>query len=84
MALKDNSLVIFNWIVEHDGEDFTSNDISEALGIPPKSVTGSINAMIRYYHILEREETEVLGGKVKFIRLTDAGRAFDPTVTESK
>lgn len=84
MALKENSLVIFNYVREHDGEDITAKDITEATGIAPKSVTGCINAMVRYQKILVREEVEVLGGKEKFIRLTDAGREFDPEAPAEK
>jgi len=28
MALKENSLTIFNYVREHDGEDFTAADIA--------------------------------------------------------
>lgn len=82
MALKDNSLAIFNYIVEHDGEDFTAADIAQATGIGVKSVNGCITAMARHHDLVYREEIAVTGGKVKYIRLTDTGRNFDPTATE--
>lgn len=82
--LKENSLTIFNYVREHDGEDFTAQDIANATGIGVKSVNGSLTAMAKYHHIITREETEILGGKVKFIRLTDEGREFDPLSTPEK
>jgi len=38
--------------------------------------------MARHHELLEREEVAVTGGKVKYIRLTDTGRDYDPTATE--
>lgn len=80
--LKENSLIIFNYVQEHDGEDFTAAEIAEATGIPVKSVNGCITAMARHHDILYREEVAVTGGKVKFIRLTEKGKNFDPEATE--
>jgi hypothetical protein len=36
MALKENSLAIFNFVKENDGTDFTAADIAEALGLNVK------------------------------------------------
>lgn len=80
--LKDNSLTIFNYVREHDGEDFTAADISEATGIGVKSVNGCLTAMARHHDLIYREEVAVTGGKVKYIRLTDAGKDFDPEAQE--
>ena len=82
MALKDNSLTIFNYVREHDGEDFTAADISEATGIGVKSVNGCLTAMARHHDLIYREEVAVTGGKVKYIRLTDTGKDFDPEAQE--
>jgi predicted transcriptional regulator len=84
MALKDNSKIIFNYVREHAGEDFTAADIAEATNIPVKSVNGCITAMARHHEILVREEVAVTGGKVKYIRLTEKGETFDPDATEEK
>lgn len=82
MALKDNSLIIFNYVREHDGEDFTAQDISAATGIGVKSVNGCLTAMARHHDLIYREEVAVTGGKVKYIRLTEAGKDFDPEAQE--
>ena len=80
--LKENSLIIFNYVQEHDGEDFTAADISEATGIPVKSVNGCITAMDRHHKLMYREEVAVTGGKVKYIRLSETGKNFDPEAQE--
>lgn len=82
MALKENSLTIFNYVREHDGEDFTAADIAQATGIPVKSVNGCITAMARHHELLEREEVAITGGKVKYIRLTDKGQTYDPNAAD--
>lgn len=38
--LKPNARIIFNYLLEHDGENFTAADISEATGLNIKSVNG--------------------------------------------
>lgn len=78
MALKENSRIVFNYVKEHDGEDITAADIAAATGLGVKTVNGCITAMDRYNSFMEREEVAITGGKVKYIRLTDTGRAYDP------
>ena len=83
MALKENSLAIFNFVKENDGTDFTAADIAEALGLNVKQVNGSITSAFQKKELMYREEGEIEMAdgshkKVKFIRLTDAGREFDP------
>ena len=94
MALKENSRKIYDYVKENDGENFTAADIAEALGLPVKSVNGSITAAFQRHTevvdgekvtvpLMERVEAEVEAedgthAKVKFIRLTDAGRKFNP------
>ena len=52
-------------------------NIADALGVGVKSVNGSVTSFQKKGHTI-REEVAVTGGKVKYIRLTDEGRAFDP------
>ena len=78
MALKPNSLMVFNYVKEHDGEDFTAAEIAEALGLEVKQVNGIITSAFQKKGLMLREEVAVTGGKVKYIRLTDEGREFDP------
>ncbi len=79
MAMKENTRIIWDYIVAHDGEDFTAQNIADATGIGVKSVNGSITSFCKEpKNWCVREEVAVTGGKVKYIRLTDEGRAFDP------
>lgn len=92
MALKENSRLVYDFVVAHDGEDFTANDIAEATGLSPRSVNGIITSafqrhrdvdknvvplMIRVPAEIEDPETG-LHKAVKFVQLTAEGRAFDP------
>lgn len=81
-ALKENSLIVFNYVKEHDGEDFTAKDIAAATGLTDKQVNGIITSAFQRKGLMVREEVEVTGGKVKYVRLTDEGKAFDPSAAE--
>ena len=82
--LKENSLLIFNYVKEHADEDITAADIAEALGLGTKTVNGCITAMARHHELMTREEVAVTGGKVKYIRMTDKGMSYDPTATDAE
>ena len=77
MAMKEGTRAIWDYIVAHDGEDMTAQTNADALGVNVKSVNGSVTSFQKKGHTI-REEVAVTGGKVKYIRLTDEGRAFDP------
>lgn len=88
-ALKENSRLVFDYVKAHDGEDFTANDIAEALGLSPKQVNGIVTSAFQRKELMKRVEAEieVEEGKhktVKFIQLTEKGRAFDPDATEAE
>ena len=87
-ALKQNALDILAYLKDHDDEDIIAADIAESLGIEVKSVNGTVTALDRHRKLVERVpgEIELEDGThkaVKFIRLTDAGKSFDP-VTDNK
>ena len=89
MALSTNSKLVFDYVKAHDGEDFTHKDIAAALGLTDKQVTGCVNAftnakkgyMVRVEGLVQ--DAEGVTSKVKFIKLTDAGREFDPNAEET-
>lgn len=88
MALKPNSLTVFNYVKEHDGEDFTAADIAAATGLEKKSVDGIVTSAFQKKGLMVRipAEVELEDGThkpVKLIRLTDEGRAFNPDQTEA-
>lgn len=81
--MKPNALAVWNYINENDGADFTAADISEALSLEVKSVNGILTSAFQKKGLIVREEAEVeladgSHKKVKFVRLTDAGREFVP------
>ena len=92
MALKDNSRLVYNFIVEHDGEDFTAQDIAEATGLNVRSINGILTAAFQRHRdadknpdpLIVRVPAEIedpetgLHKAIKFIQLTPAGREFDP------
>lgn len=82
-ALKDSSKKVFNYVKEHEAENITAQDIAEALGLGVQQVNGSVTAGFTKKGLMERIETEIevedgTHKKVKFIRLTEKGRLFDP------
>jgi hypothetical protein len=86
-ALKENSKNIFNYVKEHEDENITAQDIADALGLGVKQVNGSVTSAFQRKGLMERIEAERTledgtHAKVKFIRLTDLGRAFYPESAE--
>ena len=85
--LKENSKLVFNFVKEHDGENFTAAESAEATGLEVRSVNGIVTSAFQRKGLMARTPAEVevtdKDGKVahkavKFISLTDEGRAFDP------
>lgn len=77
MAMKENTRIIWDYIVAHDGEDFTAADIAAATGLGVRGVNGSVTSFQKK-GLTIREEVAVTGGKVKYIRLTADGKSYDP------
>lgn len=87
MALKENSLKVFEFVKAHDGEDFIAADIAEATGLEVKQVNGIVTSAFQRKGLMERvpAEIELEDGThkaVKLIRLTATGRSFDPNAAE--
>lgn len=96
--MTQNSELVLNYLKKHFGQEFTKQQIAEALGISVPAVTGSINGLIRkgktngVEYVTERMEeievehaTETRKAKMKTIRyetLTEAGLAYDPIAEE--
>lgn len=90
--LKENSRLVFDFVKEHDGQDFTAADIAAETGLSIQSVNGIITSafcrhkdkdknpvplMVRVPAEIEDPETGFHKG-VKFIQLTDEGKVFNP------
>lgn len=90
MAISSNSKMILNYLKENAGADLTAADVAAALGVDAKVVNGAFTSAIQRKELGYREEAEVevVDGdkvshkKVKFLRLNNAGMAFDPDATE--
>lgn len=85
-AMKETTRKIFDFLKENDGQDMTATDVAEALGLTPRSVNGSFTSFQKKgWGIREEAEIELddkTHKKVKFLRLTDAGRAVDPDAAD--
>lgn len=96
--MTQNSELVLNYLKNHFGQEFTKQEIADALGISVPAVTGSINGLLRkgktngVEYITERMEevevepaTETRKAKTKVVRhatLTEAGLAYDPIAEE--
>lgn len=82
MKMKENTRKVFDYVKAHDGEKFIAADIAADLGLEIKSVNGIVTSAFQKKGLMERVPAKIeVDGEtkdVKFIQLTDAGRAFDP------
>ena len=81
--LKENSRKVFDYVKSVNGEDITAADIAAATGLEVKSVNGIVTSAFQRKGLMERIPAEIqledgTHKTVKFIRLTEDGKAFDP------
>lgn len=80
-AISEKSKVVFDYLVSIGDENVTAQDIADALGLERKSVDGIVTAGLQRKGYTERIpakiETEDGVKEVKFIKLTEAGKAYD-------
>lgn len=89
MALKENSKKVYEYVKSMDGQNITAADIAEATGLEVRSVNGIVTSAFQKKSLMERIPAEIqledgTHKAVKFIRLTDEGRAFDPNATDGE
>ena len=98
--LKPNSRTVYEFVKANDGKNITAADIAEGTGLDTKQVNGIVtSAFQRHTKVVDGEkvfeplmeripaEIELEDGShksVKFIRLTDEGKAFNPDAEETK
>ncbi len=87
MAMKANSKAVLNYLKEINGQNVTSGDVAEALGLEKRQVDGIFTSAIQRKSLGIRvpAEVELEDGthkSVKFLQLTDAGMNFDPDAEE--
>lgn len=76
MAMSENGKKILKHLQENIGTDETAVMIAEKLGMPARTANGVITMSLQRPGIVERVEVE--GVEKKVIRLTPAGKAFNP------
>ena len=90
-----NSERVLNFLKDHYGEEFSKQEIADALGISLSAVIGSINPLEKKeYSRTSREEvvelepaTETRKAKTKVVKyhtLTEAGLAYDTIAEEAE
>ena len=84
--LSENAKVIMKRLQELEGADITVHDLSEDIGLPVNSITGTFNSFVKKglgERVIAEIELEDGSHKtVKFLKLTDAGQALDVDAAE--
>lgn len=87
--LKPNSITVYNYVKENEDANITAAVIAEGTGLDVKVVNGIVTSAFQRKGLMERipAEVQLEDGShkaVKFIKLTDEGRAFDPNATDAE
>lgn len=85
--MKANSKAVLNYLKEINGQNVTSGDVAEALGLDKRQVDGIFTSAIQRKGLGIRvpAEIELEDGthkSVKFLQLNDVGMAYDPDAEE--
>lgn len=81
--MKEGTRKIWDYVVANESKNITAQDIADALGVDKRSVNGSLTSFTKK-GLAVRKEVAVTGGTVKYIYLTDEGRAFNPDEEPAK
>ena len=86
--MKENSARVLNYLKEIGDAQVTSADVAEVLGLEKRQVDGIFTSAIQKkgYGVRVPAEIELEDGthkNIKFLKLTDAGYALDPTADEA-
>lgn len=86
-AMKENTRKVFEFLKAHNDEDLTAADVAEALGLEKRQVDGIFTSALQRKQLgeripAEREEEDGSHTKIKLLKLTDAGLAFNPDAEE--
>ena len=85
--MKENTKNVYMYLKENVNKDLTAADVAEALGLEKRQVDGIFTSALQRKKLGVRElaEIELADGshqKVKYLRLTEEGMAFDPDAQE--
>jgi DNA-binding MarR family transcriptional regulator len=80
-VLTEKQATIYNFLTETDGEKFTAYQIADATGLERKAINVLVNGLCAKGYVVREEATvkddEGKDTTVKYVVLTDAGRAYD-------
>lgn len=84
VSVTENALKILNFLKENN-DNYTAEDLANELGLPKKTVDGVVTSGLQKKGYAKRvpAEIEIEGEEgpihkaVKFIKLTDEGKAYD-------
>ena len=84
--MKPSTMQVIKYLQQHNGENITSDDVAEALGMTKKQVDGAFTMSIQKQDYGERVPEEIVledGSKktVKWLRLNEEG--MKPSVEEN-
>lgn len=86
--LSENAKVILKGLQALDGENVTVHDLSERIGLPVNSITGTFNSFVKKglgeRVIAEVQMDDETHKQVKFLQLTEKGMAFDADAVEEE
>ena len=92
-AVSEKSLTVLNYLKEIGDANVTAADIAEALDMEKKSVDGVVTSGLQRKGYTERipaqievqdDEGNTKFKDVKFIKLTDAGKAYDHAAAQAQ
>lgn len=87
MAMKENSKKVLNYLKDVNDPQITATDVAVAIGLNAKQVNGIFTAFQKKgLGVRVPAEIELEDGthkEIKFLQLTDAGKAVDPDSDEA-
>ena len=89
MAMSANSKAIFEYLQGIGDADVTAKDVAATLGLSDKTVNGAFTSAIQRKGYGVRVEAEIeledsTHKKVKFLKLTDEGKALDLNAADAE
>lgn len=87
MAMKENSKNVLNYLKSVNGQNVTSADVAEALGLEKRQVDGIFTSALQRkgFGVRVPAEVEMEDGShkaVKFLQLTATGMELDPDASD--
>lgn len=86
-AMKVNTRRVFDYLKDNCNKNLTAADVAEALELEKRQVDGIFTSALQRKQLGERipgerEEPDGTHTKVNYLKLTEAGLAFDPDTKE--